>query len=176
MHCMDLFHHLSYYFNTRNKHAGNTWPLFSFFRTAIKGADLCNPCFQLPLLILALFLPSNWSLSRILQSNELLLVCLTEKMSISFKFRSCSDFDSVDIDGRTSISLGELKIRIARLKNLNVGRDFDLILSDATSGKGQSISFFFLLFHFYAHRLLLVNYTCASVSVDTHICFWTSFY
>ncbi|TMW91571.1 hypothetical protein EJD97_014161 [Solanum chilense] len=56
-------------------------------------------------------------------------------MSISFKFRSCSDFDSVDIDGRTSISLGELKIRIARLKNLNVGRDFDLILSDAASGK-----------------------------------------
>ncbi|XP_049377962.1 E3 ubiquitin ligase PQT3-like isoform X1 [Solanum stenotomum] len=56
-------------------------------------------------------------------------------MSIRFKFRSCLNFDSVDIDGRTSISLGELMLKIARLKKLNIGQDFDLVFSDALSGE-----------------------------------------
>ncbi|XP_027180500.1 E3 ubiquitin ligase PARAQUAT TOLERANCE 3-like [Coffea eugenioides] len=56
-------------------------------------------------------------------------------MSIRFKFRSSVNFDSVDIDGRPSISVRELRFKIIRHKNLNICQDFDLVFSDAPSGK-----------------------------------------
>ncbi|CAI9095918.1 OLC1v1031956C1 [Oldenlandia corymbosa var. corymbosa] len=56
-------------------------------------------------------------------------------MSIRFKFRSSVDYDTVDIDGRSSISVGELRSKIIRQKNLNICQDFDLIFSDAVSGQ-----------------------------------------
>ncbi|XP_009781066.1 E3 ubiquitin ligase PARAQUAT TOLERANCE 3-like [Nicotiana sylvestris] len=56
-------------------------------------------------------------------------------MSIHFKFRSCPSFDSVDIDGRPSISVRELRLKIIRRKNLNICQDFDLVFSDALSGQ-----------------------------------------
>ncbi|KAF3655179.1 putative pollen-specific leucine-rich repeat extensin-like protein 2-like [Capsicum annuum] len=56
-------------------------------------------------------------------------------MSIRFKFRSCQNFDSVDIDGRSSISLRELRLKIAHQKHLDTCQDFDLIFSDELSGE-----------------------------------------
>ncbi|XP_060208577.1 E3 ubiquitin ligase PARAQUAT TOLERANCE 3-like isoform X2 [Lycium barbarum] len=56
-------------------------------------------------------------------------------MSIQFKFRSCLNFDSVDVDGRPSISLRELRKKIMRHKKLSICQEFDLIFSDALSGK-----------------------------------------
>ncbi|KAK3023350.1 hypothetical protein RJ639_042748 [Escallonia herrerae] len=47
-------------------------------------------------------------------------------MSIRFKFRSSVSFDSVDIDGRASISVRDLRSKIVRHKNLNISQDFDL--------------------------------------------------
>ncbi|KAK4364609.1 hypothetical protein RND71_015967 [Anisodus tanguticus] len=55
-------------------------------------------------------------------------------MSIQFKFRSCRSFDSVDTDGRPSISLRELREKIIRYKKLNTCHDFDLVFSDPLSG------------------------------------------
>ncbi|XP_020256806.1 E3 ubiquitin ligase PQT3-like isoform X2 [Asparagus officinalis] len=55
-------------------------------------------------------------------------------MSIRFKFRSSVAFDSVDLDGRRSISLGELRAKIIAQKKLQLCKDFDLLISDAESG------------------------------------------
>ncbi|KAF5936383.1 hypothetical protein HYC85_027512 [Camellia sinensis] len=52
-------------------------------------------------------------------------------MSIRFKFRSSVNFDSVDIEGRSSISVGELRSKIVLHKHLNICQDFDLVFSDA---------------------------------------------
>ncbi|XP_059277526.1 uncharacterized RING finger protein P8B7.15c-like [Lycium ferocissimum] len=56
-------------------------------------------------------------------------------MSIQFKFRSCLNFDSVDIDGKPSIPLWELRLKIMRHKKLSICQDFVLIFSDALSGE-----------------------------------------
>ncbi|BBG95061.1 DWNN domain, a CCHC-type zinc finger [Prunus dulcis] len=56
-------------------------------------------------------------------------------MAVQFKFRSSMNFDSVDIDGRTSIAIRDLKSKIIRHKNLNICQDTDLEFSDATTGQ-----------------------------------------
>ena len=58
-------------------------------------------------------------------------------MAVRFKFRSSPDFDSVDIEGRPSISIRDLKSKIVRHKNLDICQDFDLVFSDALTGQGQ---------------------------------------
>ncbi|PQM37812.1 E3 ubiquitin ligase PARAQUAT TOLERANCE 3-like [Prunus yedoensis var. nudiflora] len=58
-------------------------------------------------------------------------------MAVQFKFRSSMNFDSVDIDGRTSISIRDLKSKIISHKNLNICQDTDLVFSDAITGQGQ---------------------------------------
>ncbi|XP_020256811.1 E3 ubiquitin ligase PQT3-like isoform X2 [Asparagus officinalis] len=55
-------------------------------------------------------------------------------MSIRFKFRSSLAFESVDLDGRRSISVGELRAKIIARKKLQLCKDFDLIISDAETG------------------------------------------
>ncbi|KAJ4830838.1 hypothetical protein Tsubulata_028527 [Turnera subulata] len=59
-------------------------------------------------------------------------------MAIRFKFRSSPHFDSVDIQGRPSISVSDLKSMILRHGNLRVCEDFDLVFSDAASGQEYS--------------------------------------
>ncbi|XP_008445533.1 uncharacterized protein LOC103488521 isoform X1 [Cucumis melo] len=54
-------------------------------------------------------------------------------MAIQFKFRSSVNFDSVDIQGRPSISIGDLKS--IRMKNLDTCQNFDLVFSDARTGQ-----------------------------------------
>lgn len=84
-------------------------------------------------------------------------------MSIRFKFRSCQNFDSVDIDGRSSISLRELRLKIAHQKHLDTCQDFDLIFSDELSGEGRSFLFIlFLLFLFYSKAFSLSLCVCVS--------------
>ncbi|KAK8597600.1 hypothetical protein V6N13_095003 [Hibiscus sabdariffa] len=56
-------------------------------------------------------------------------------MSVHFKFRSSRDYDSVDIGGRPSISVSDLKSIIVQDKRLNLCQDFDLIFSDPISGQ-----------------------------------------
>ncbi|VFQ84741.1 unnamed protein product [Cuscuta campestris] len=56
-------------------------------------------------------------------------------MSIRFKFRSSAIFDSVDLEGRPSISVRELRLKIIRNKNLNMCQDFDLVFSDSVTGE-----------------------------------------
>ncbi|XP_057957814.1 E3 ubiquitin ligase PARAQUAT TOLERANCE 3-like isoform X2 [Malania oleifera] len=56
-------------------------------------------------------------------------------MAVRFKFRSSMNFDSVDIDGRPSISVRDLRSKIIRHKNLNICQDFDLVFSDALTGR-----------------------------------------
>ncbi|XP_059662039.1 E3 ubiquitin ligase PQT3-like [Cornus florida] len=56
-------------------------------------------------------------------------------MSIRFKFRSSASFDSVDIEGRSSISVRDLRSKIVRQKKLNISQDLDLVFSDATTGQ-----------------------------------------
>lgn len=46
------------------------------------------------------------------------------------------NFDSVDIQGRPSISIGDLKSKIIRMKNLDTCQNFDLVFSDARTGQG----------------------------------------
>ncbi|RVW52220.1 hypothetical protein CK203_003627 [Vitis vinifera] len=58
-------------------------------------------------------------------------------MSVRFKFRSAVSFDSVDIEGRPSISVRDLRSKIVRHKNLDICHDFDLVFSDAVTGQGQ---------------------------------------
>ncbi|KAK6912869.1 Zinc finger, CCHC-type, partial [Dillenia turbinata] len=62
---------------------------------------------------------------------------LPSPMSIQFKFRSSVNFDSIDIgrEGLSSISLKDLRSRIALHNNLNLSRDFDLVISDARTGQ-----------------------------------------
>ncbi|CAL5439587.1 unnamed protein product [Camellia sinensis] len=55
-------------------------------------------------------------------------------MSIRFKFRRSVNFDSVDIEGRSSISVGDLRSKIVLHKHLNICQDFDLVFSDALTG------------------------------------------
>ncbi|PSS17571.1 E3 ubiquitin-protein like [Actinidia chinensis var. chinensis] len=62
-------------------------------------------------------------------------------MSIRFKFRSAVNFDSVDIEGRPSISVGDLRSKIVRHKNLNICQDFNLIFSDAITGHEYNENF-----------------------------------
>lgn len=45
------------------------------------------------------------------------------------------NFDSVDIQGRPSISIGDLKSKIIRMKNLDTCQNFDLVFSDARTGQ-----------------------------------------
>lgn len=45
------------------------------------------------------------------------------------------NFDSVDIEGRPSISVRDLRSRIVRQKNLNSSQDSDLVFSDAVTGE-----------------------------------------
>lgn len=55
---------------------------------------------------------------------------------IRFRFRSAVNFDSVDIgEGKHSISARDLKSKIVLNKNLNLCQDFDLLLSDALTGR-----------------------------------------
>lgn len=56
-------------------------------------------------------------------------------MAVRFKFRSSADFDSVDIEGRPSISIRDLKSKIVRHKNLDICQDFHLVFSDALTGQ-----------------------------------------
>ncbi|XP_077230007.1 uncharacterized protein LOC143863227 [Tasmannia lanceolata] len=56
-------------------------------------------------------------------------------MTVRFKFRSSVDFDSVEIDGRSSISVRDLRAKIIKQKNLKIFQDFDLVISDAESGR-----------------------------------------
>ncbi|XP_065849047.1 E3 ubiquitin ligase PARAQUAT TOLERANCE 3-like isoform X2 [Euphorbia lathyris] len=56
-------------------------------------------------------------------------------MAIHFRFRSSLCFDSVDIEGRSSISVRDLKSKIVLNKNLNICQDFDLVLCDAKTGQ-----------------------------------------
>lgn len=58
-------------------------------------------------------------------------------MAVQFKFRSAVKFDSVDIEGRSSISVRDLKAKIIRHKNLSLCQDSDLLFSDAVTGQGQ---------------------------------------
>ncbi|XXG81707.1 hypothetical protein AAC387_Pa09g2281 [Persea americana] len=52
-------------------------------------------------------------------------------MTVRFKFRSSVDFDSIDINGRSSISVRDLRVKIVQHKNLKICDDFDLVISDA---------------------------------------------
>ncbi|KAM7510750.1 hypothetical protein LguiB_009625 [Lonicera macranthoides] len=58
-------------------------------------------------------------------------------MSVRFKFRSSVNFDSIDIgEGRSSISIKDLRYKILRQKNNNnICQDFDLVFSDALTGR-----------------------------------------
>ncbi|KAK9274001.1 hypothetical protein L1049_018815 [Liquidambar formosana] len=56
-------------------------------------------------------------------------------MAIRFKFRSSVNFDSVDIEGRPSISVRDLRSKIVHHKNLNISQDLDLVFSDAVTGQ-----------------------------------------
>ncbi|KAK9946215.1 hypothetical protein M0R45_011690 [Rubus argutus] len=56
-------------------------------------------------------------------------------MAVLFKFRSSVKFDSVDIEGRTSISVRDLKAKIIRDKNLDICQDSDLVFSDSIIGQ-----------------------------------------
>ncbi|KAL5728625.1 RING-type E3 ubiquitin transferase [Ranunculus cassubicifolius] len=56
-------------------------------------------------------------------------------MTIRFKFRSSVNFDSIDINGRPSISVRDLRSKIVEQKNLKICHDFDLVISDAITGK-----------------------------------------
>ncbi|PKU64102.1 E3 ubiquitin-protein ligase COP1 [Dendrobium catenatum] len=56
-------------------------------------------------------------------------------MAVQYKFRSSVAFDSVDLSGRSSISVRDLRARISDIKKLKICADFDLVLSDADTGK-----------------------------------------
>lgn len=57
-------------------------------------------------------------------------------MSVRFKFRSAVNYDVVEIgEKRETISIRELKERIVEQKKLNICHDFDLLVSDAVSGR-----------------------------------------
>lgn len=55
-------------------------------------------------------------------------------MSIHFKFKSAKEFDTVAFAG-TVIRVLDLKKAIIEKKKLNKGLDFDLVITDAQSGK-----------------------------------------
>ncbi|KAJ4950290.1 hypothetical protein NE237_027122 [Protea cynaroides] len=55
-------------------------------------------------------------------------------MAVRFKFRSSVDFDSIDIAGRPSISVRDLRSKILQQKNLKICQDFDIVISDAETG------------------------------------------
>lgn len=56
-------------------------------------------------------------------------------MAIRFKFRSSVNFDSIDIEGRPSISVRDLRSKIVQHKNLHISQDLDLIFSDFVTGQ-----------------------------------------
>lgn len=56
-------------------------------------------------------------------------------MAVRFKFRSSVAFDSIDLGGRTSISVRDLRSKVADRKKLQICGDFDLVLSDADTGQ-----------------------------------------
>lgn len=83
-------------------------------------------------------------------------------MAVRFKFRSSLNFDTVDIEGRSSISVRDLKSKIIRQKNLNICQDFDLVFSDSLTGQGQ-LSFFYYCYSFSSTS---VEYFSCSVRED----------
>uniref|UniRef100_A0A1D1Z3E3 E3 ubiquitin-protein ligase RBBP6 n=2 Tax=Anthurium amnicola TaxID=1678845 RepID=A0A1D1Z3E3_9ARAE len=56
-------------------------------------------------------------------------------MPVRFKFRSSVGFDSVDLGGRPSISVRDLRARIVQQKNLQICADFRLVISDSGTGE-----------------------------------------
>ncbi|GAB4836951.1 hypothetical protein Ancab_001863 [Ancistrocladus abbreviatus] len=56
-------------------------------------------------------------------------------MAVRFKFRSAATFDSVDLGGRSSISVRDLKSEIVKRKHLNLCQDFSLVFSDSQTGQ-----------------------------------------
>lgn len=70
-------------------------------------------------------------------------------MSVRFKFRSSLGFDSLDLGGRPSIPVGDLRARILEQKNLEVCGDFRLVIFDASTGEGMedvpALRVFFLI-------------------------------
>ncbi|PRQ28030.1 putative transcription factor interactor and regulator CCHC(Zn) family [Rosa chinensis] len=56
-------------------------------------------------------------------------------MAVQFKFRSSAKFDSVDLEGRASIRVRDLKAKIIRHNNLNICQDSDLVFSDSITGQ-----------------------------------------
>lgn len=82
----------------------------------------------------------SWTTS---DSSLLLTRRYDSAMSIRYKFRSSMNFDSVDIDGRLSVSVRDLKSMVVHNKKLNICHDFDLVFSDAVTGQGLiSLDFF----------------------------------
>ena len=57
-------------------------------------------------------------------------------MSVHFKFKSSTTFDSVQFDG-AHISVGDLKRAIVAKKKLGHTADFDLKFTNAQSGEGS---------------------------------------
>ncbi|XP_057850363.2 E3 ubiquitin ligase PARAQUAT TOLERANCE 3 isoform X1 [Cryptomeria japonica] len=55
-------------------------------------------------------------------------------MVVHFKFRSAVEFDSVELEG-PSISIRDLKQKIAYHKKLNTCKDFDLLITNAETGQ-----------------------------------------
>ncbi|GAB2222988.1 hypothetical protein Drorol1_Dr00017121 [Drosera rotundifolia] len=51
-------------------------------------------------------------------------------MSINFKFRSSATFDAVDLGGRSSITIRDLRSQILNKKHLNLCPDVELLISD----------------------------------------------
>ncbi|KAL9269641.1 hypothetical protein AKJ16_DCAP17155 [Drosera capensis] len=51
-------------------------------------------------------------------------------MSINFKFRSSATFDAVDLGGRSSITIRDLRSQILNKKRLNLFPDVELLISD----------------------------------------------
>ncbi|XP_050363336.1 E3 ubiquitin ligase PQT3-like isoform X2 [Argentina anserina] len=56
-------------------------------------------------------------------------------MAVQFKYRSSEKFDSVDLEGRASISVRDLKAKIIRHCHLNICQDSDLVFSNASTGQ-----------------------------------------
>ena len=67
-------------------------------------------------------------------------------MSITFKFKSTKEFETLDIERKPYISIGEVRSRIMNVKKLDkvFRKDFDLVLYDAVTGQG-SLFFIFVM-------------------------------
>ncbi|MQL73663.1 hypothetical protein Taro_006000 [Colocasia esculenta] len=58
-------------------------------------------------------------------------------MPVLFKFRSSVGFDAVDLGGRPSISVRDLRARVAEQKNLQICADSRLVVFDAGTGEAH---------------------------------------